>query len=355
VTTAARPERVAAGLEPATVTLEHLTKRFGAVAAVDGINLEVPAGSLVTLLGPSGCGKTTTLRMIAGLEAATGGRVLIDGEDVTRVSAAGRDVTMVFQSYALFPHLSVLENVAYGLRVTRRRDPLRLAAEALAMVGLDGYGMRAPSALSGGQQQRVALARALVMKPKVLLFDEPLSNLDAKLRRRMRTEIRDLQRRLGITAVYVTHDQAEALAISDTVVVMNRGRIEQAGSPEDLYRRPATAFVADFIGEANLLAARFDGRTLEVGGVSVPHAQPGAPTGAVRALVRPESIRFSDAGVPGVVQSAAYLGPVTEYTVLTEAGEVMLAPAAEALTRRVGEAVHLEIFGSGIHVLPAGD
>jgi len=259
---------------------------------------------------------------------------------------------MVFQSYALFPHLSVLENVAYGLRVTRQREPLRAAEEALELVGLAGLGGRAPSALSGGQQQRVALARALVMKPKVLLFDEPLSNLDAKLRRRMRSEIRALQQRLGITAVYVTHDQAEALAISDTVVVMNLGRVEQVGGPEDLYQRPASAFVADFIGEANLLAARFDGSRLEVAGHTVPHVQPGAPTGAVRVLVRPEALGFAPQGIPGTISSVAYLGPVTEYTVATPAGEVMLAPPAELGRRPPGEAVHLEITGPGLYVLP---
>ena len=292
--------------------------------------------------------------MIAGLEATSGGRILIDGEDVTRLPASARDVTMVFQSYALFPHLSVLENVAYGLRVTRHKDPKGAALEALEMVGLQGLEARQPNQLSGGQQQRVALARALVMKPKVLLFDEPLSNLDAKLRRKMRAEIRALQQRLKLTAIYVTHDQSEALAISDSVVVMNAGRIEQIGSPEDLYRRPANAFVADFIGEANLLSAQFDGSTLEIAGYRIAHTQENAPTGAVNALVRPEALRFAAStarGILGTVSSVAYLGPVIEYTLETPAGEVMIAPSSTEHVRQIGETIQLEIYGSGVYVL----
>jgi iron(III) transport system ATP-binding protein len=340
------------GIRAASVRLEQVVKRFGQTVAVEATDLEIKPGTLVTLLGPSGCGKTTTLRMIAGLEAASAGRIFIDNEDVTVLPASNRDVTMVFQSYALFPHLSVLENVAYGLRVTRHKDPKTAALEALEMVGLGGYEGRAPNQLSGGQQQRVALARALVMKPKVLLFDEPLSNLDAKLRRQMRTEIRSLQQQLGITAVYVTHDQSEALAISDTVVVMGKGRVEQIGTPEDLYKRPANAFVADFIGEANLLEARFDGTTLEIAGFRVAHTQPGAPIGNVRALIRPESTRFAAQGIPGTVSSVAYLGPVVEYTVTTSAGEVMIAPSSAEPMRHIGDSVHLEIYGSGVYVLP---
>ncbi|MCL6499952.1 MAG: ABC transporter ATP-binding protein, partial [Firmicutes bacterium] len=217
--------------ESVPVRLRGVTKRFGSVVAVDSVDLDVPPGQLVTLLGPSGCGKTTTLRIVAGLERPTAGRVWIGEEDVTDLPAARRGVTMVFQSYALFPHLTVFENVAYGLRAQRlpAAEVRRRTLEALELVGLPETAQRYPAQLSGGQQQRVALARALVMQPRVLLFDEPLSNLDAKLRRRVRAEIRMLQQRLGITSVYVTHDQAEALALSDVVVVMNQGRVEQVG------------------------------------------------------------------------------------------------------------------------------
>jgi len=251
----------------APIKLENVTKRFGKdVTAVDSINLDVTAGSLLTLLGPSGCGKTTILRMIAGLERATEGKIFIDSNDVTKLPANLRDVTMVFQSYALFPHMNVFGNVAYGLEVAKRpKDQIRQeVGEALEMVGLEGLGDRATNALSGGQQQRVALARALVMHPQVLLFDEPLSNLDAKLRKYVREEIRELQQNLGITTVYVTHDQEEALAISDVIVVVNKGKIEQIGSPFELYTQPANKFVADFIGSASFLKAKYDGEILSL-------------------------------------------------------------------------------------------
>ena len=236
-----------------SVEFQGVVKRYGATAAVSGISFTVESGTLVTLLGPSGCGKTTTLRMIAGLELPNEGRILIAGRDVTSLGATQRDVSMVFQSYALFPHMSVLENVRYGLRRSglASDEATRRAREGLATVGLAGYDERQPSELSGGQQQRVAVARALVLKPSVLLFDEPLSNLDARLRRQMREEVRDLQQRLRLTVVYVTHDQQEAMAVSDRIIVMNAGRIEQQGSPRDLYERPATAFLARFMGESN--------------------------------------------------------------------------------------------------------
>ncbi|OLV18913.1 ABC transporter ATP-binding protein [Deinococcus marmoris] len=351
--TQSRPQTSVSNPQAAPVKLEGVTKRFGKTTAVQSANLEVQPGTLVTLLGPSGCGKTTILRMIAGLETITEGKLSIDHEDVTQLSAAQRDVTMVFQSYALFPHLSVLENVAYGLRVARRPDAAEAAEEALKLVGLGGYGSRAPSQLSGGQQQRVALARALVMKPKVLLFDEPLSNLDAKLRRQMRNEIRAIQQQLGITAVYVTHDQAEALAISDVVVVMSAGKIEQIGTPEDLYRRPANAFVADFVGEANLLQGTYDGQKLGFGNVFLPYTQPGAPTGDVRVLVRPESISFSERGLAGRITSGAYLGAMTEYTIETSAGDVLIAPPSEATILPNGSDIHLDFRSNGLYILPA--
>jgi len=240
-----------------SVEFRDVIKRYGTATAVAGVSFTVEVGTLVTLLGPSGCGKTTTLRMIAGLELPSEGRILIAGRDVTNLSATQRDVSMVFQSYALFPHMSVLENVCYGLRRSglAKAEADAQAREGLKQVGLEGFETRQPSELSGGQQQRVAVARALVLKPSVLLFDEPLSNLDARLRRQMREEIRELQQRLGLTVVYVTHDQQEAMAVSDRIIVMNAGRIEQQGGPRDLYERPATPFLARFMGDRTPRAA----------------------------------------------------------------------------------------------------
>src|SRR3982751_656360 len=237
------------------VVFEHVSKRYGDVTAVDDISFTVEPGTLCTLLGPSGCGKTTTLRMVAGLESVSGGRILIGGADVTLRAANERDVSMVFQSYALFPHMTVLENVCYGPISMRIEKPKarEMAREKLRMLGLADYENRLPSELSGGQQQRVAVARSLVLEPAVLLFDEPLSNLDAKLRRRVREEIRELQQSLALTVLYVTHDQEEALAVSDHIIVMNGGRIAQQGTPDQLYETPNSRFLADFIGDANLV------------------------------------------------------------------------------------------------------
>ncbi len=243
--------------------LENIVKTFssrggvGEVTAVNGVSLGIKEGELVTLLGPSGCGKTTTLRLIAGFEFPTEGRILLDGSLINDLPPHKRDMSMVFQSYAIFPHLNVYENVAYGLNVQRRpkKEIEDRVARALGLVELTGLENRAPNQLSGGQQQRVALARALIMEPKVLLMDEPLSNLDAKLRLQMRTEIRRIQQQLGITSVYVTHDQVEAMTLSDRIVVMNDGAIEQIGAPTEVYRYPRTHFVADFIGRANFVSA----------------------------------------------------------------------------------------------------
>ncbi len=346
--------------EASPVRFERVTKRFGTVMAVDDVTLEVPAGNLVTLLGPSGCGKTTALRMIAGLEWPTEGRVYIGDEDVTPLPAANRSVTMVFQAYALFPHLTVFENIAYGLRVMRRpQEEIRHRVnEAMDLVGLPGLERRAPAQLSGGQQQRVALARALVMQPKVLLFDEPLSNLDAKLRKRVRADIRMLQQDLGITSVYVTHDQSEALAISDVVVVMNHGHIEQIGTPTDLYRRPASRFVADFIGEANLLAAVVEDGTVRVGSYRFPYQQPGVTPGAATIMVRPESVQVEvgGEGLPGRVQTAFFMGTYADYLIETEAGEVSVAdPQSVDRMYAVGTAVRLLFSPSALYLLPPGD
>lgn len=338
-------------LQGVPVSLVEVSKRFGSVLAVDRVSLEVRPGELMTLLGPSGCGKSTTLRMIAGLEPVSGGRILIGGEDVTDRPAYLRDVTMVFQSYALFPHMTVFENVAYGLRTRRRPEPevREAVASALRLVGLQGLDSRLPGTLSGGQQQRVAVARALVMKPKVLLFDEPLSNLDAKLRRRMRGEIRELQRELGITTVYVTHDQSEALAISDRIVVMNRGRIEQVGTPAELYRRPATRFVAEFVGEANFLPVFYDGESVVAASYRLPYRQDGVPPGPATLMVRPEAITFSSSGLPGVVRAASYLGSHAEFTVDTPVGPVSVnAPAASDSLPAPGSRVQLSFQAQGL-------
>jgi iron(III) transport system ATP-binding protein len=350
----------------AEVRFENITKRYGGTAkAVNNVSFTIPAGTLCTLLGPSGCGKTTTLRMIAGLEYPTEGRVLIGGKDVSTLPPAERDVSMVFQSYALFPHMNVLENVGYGLTVSRQpKARVREAARAaLDSVGLSGFEERLPSELSGGQQQRVAVARALVLEPSVLLFDEPLSNLDARLRRRMREEIRDLQQRLGVTVAYVTHDQAEALAISDKIIVMNQAVIAQEGTPRDLYEAPANAFVAGFVGEANRLPAILSHRQGDMAQVnigsatlSLPHR--GASEGAVQLAVRPEAVALLDVADPattlrGTVAKAAYLGGLMEYTLTTEAGDVFVIDSHTQCQRGVGEVVGLGLGQRGIAVLPA--
>ena len=321
--------------------LSSLTKRYTPTAApaVDDIDLEIRPGEFLTLLGPSGCGKTTTLRMIAGFETPTAGTISLDGEDLGRLTPDRRPMAMVFQSYALFPHMTVFDNVAYGLRLRKLpRDRVEEEVNfALTSMSLSDLAERAPNQLSGGQQQRVALARAMVMKPKVLLFDEPLSNLDAKLRVQMRTEIRALQKRLGITSIYVTHDQDEAMSLSDRIVVMNKGRIEQVAEPADVYRHPASMFVADFIGRANFLEA--DAEPAGPGSVTVEAfgrrqtvaAHPDLrPDQGVTLLVRPESVLVERAagdsaeiaGNRGRVLSSVFYGPWVEYDIETEAGNV---------------------------------
>lgn len=313
--------------------LENLIKEFegrggdGIVRAVNEVNVSIAEGEFVTLLGPSGCGKTTTLRLIAGFEFPTAGRIVLDGEEINDQPPNQRDMAMVFQSYAIFPHLNVFENIAYGLKIQRLsrqviRDKVQRVLELTELIGLEN---RPPNALSGGQQQRVALARALVMEPKVLLMDEPLSNLDAKLRDVMRTEIRRIQQKLGITSVYVTHDQLEAMTLSDQIVVMNQGHIEQIGPPQEIYRRPKTAFVADFIGTTNFVTGTVqdvagDGVTVEVFGRSLTTPKPAHPLRAgqpIKMVLRPEAIQVVASGgqYQGVVRWASYLGNSVEYQI----------------------------------------
>jgi iron(III) transport system ATP-binding protein len=318
------------------VAFRGVSKRYGGVTAVDDVSFSIEPGTLVTLLGPSGCGKTTTLRLIAGLEMCSSGSIEIGGRDVTRLSAADRDVCMVFQSYALFPHMSVLDNAAYGPVVSGIAKPRahEMAREKLALVGLNGFDDRLPSELSGGQQQRVAVARALVLEPEVLLFDEPLSNLDAKLRRRVRDEIRELQQRLRLTVAYVTHDQQEALAVSDQIIVMSNARIAQIGRPRDLYEQPASAFVADFIGDSNqaegrITAVEQDRATLRLGGLEHAVRTRDAKIGDVRIAIRPEAIRLSGQQPSGAalqcqVVKAAYLGSHMEYTIDSPIGQLFV-------------------------------
>jgi len=334
-----------------------VTKRYApegqAPAAVRDVSFALPHGQLTTLLGPSGCGKTTTLRLIAGLESPTAGRILIGGRDVTALGPSERNVTMMFQSYALFPHLSVADNVAYGLRVSGvpREQAADRAGQALRGVGLAQLGTRMPSELSGGQQQRVALARALVLEPAVLLFDEPLSNLDARLRREMREEIRAVQQRLGLTVAYVTHDQAEALAVSDHIVVMDHGVIAQQGTPQQLYERPASAFVAGFMGEAMLFPVRAEGDAVRLGPLRVPWPQP-VPA-APRLAVRPEAWQFGPPGegLAARVTKRSYVGHGWEYTVDTEVGPVFLVSREPGRGLQVGDDIGLRLGTHGVSVV----
>ncbi len=311
-------------LTSAAIRLEQVTKIFdGKIVAVDDVTLDIAAGEFFSLLGPSGCGKTTSLRMIAGFELPDRGRVHVGGQDITDLPVHKRDMGMVFQSYALFPHRTVVENVAFGLRMrdVPKSDIERRVKAALAQVALTGLEDRKPGQLSGGQQQRVALARALVVEPRVLLCDEPLGALDRKLRQQMQFELKELQRRLGVTLVFVTHDQEEALAMSDRIAVMNKGKVEQIGAPTEIYERPRTRFVADFIGEINLLDER-------------------------RAL-RPEKIRLvapAAARLAGTVETANFLGGATLYRVRGSDGRAFLARethAGERSPRKPGDAVGL--------------
>ena len=341
------------------IEFRQVTKRYGderVPLVVKGIDFAVPRGSLTTILGPSGCGKTTVLRMIAGLESPTSGQILIDGQDVTALGPAERNVSMVFQSYALFPHMLVIDNVRFGLDVTgiaREQAEIR-AQQALKTVGLAGLDRRLPSELSGGQQQRVAVARALVLEPAVLLFDEPLSNLDARLRRSMRDEIRGLQQSLGLTVAYVTHDQSEALAVSDQIIVMDAGRMAQSGTPEDLYERPQSPFVAGFMGEATLLDAEVDAAgQVHLGPIVFAPRHP-VKAGFVRAAVRPEAWQLGESGpdaLPATLRRVAYLGHVLELTLDTPLGPLLVVASPWDRPLRVGQTLGLRLSGRGVSVL----
>ena len=343
----------------ARVIFENVTKAYGSVVAVDAVSFEIEPGTLVTLLGPSGCGKTTTLRLIAGLEMANGGRILIGDQDVTLLPATDRDVSMVFQSYALFPHMSVAENVAYGLTMGKmpKAEVRERAEDGLNLVGLDGYGKRLPSELSGGQQQRVAVARALVLEPSVLLFDEPLSNLDAKLRRRVREDIRELQQKLGLTSIYVTHDQEEALAVSDRIIVMRNAEIAQEGSPRDLYEAPADEFVADFIGDANLVEASIEAvengeAVVRIGTAEWRVPARGLGTGPVKLAIRPEAIRLAQQGDEGSLEAnvlkATYLGSHMEYTLKTPFGTLFAIDTEVGRPAKTGDTTTVHLAEHGV-------
>jgi iron(III) transport system ATP-binding protein len=345
------------------VEFKNVTKAFGDVKAVQNLNFSIESGQLVTLLGPSGCGKTTTLRLIAGLEMITEGSVHIGGKDVTKLPATDRDVSMVFQSYALFPHMTVLQNVSYGLSMSRlpKNEVQEKAIAGLEMVGLSGFGNRLPSELSGGQQQRVAVARALVLEPEVLLFDEPLSNLDAKLRRRVREEIRELQQNLELTTIYVTHDQEEALAVSDRIIVMNQAVIAQEGTPRQLYEEPVNLFVSDFIGDANIVKAeiiKIEGANaeVEIGGIrtNLPHR--GLISGEANVAIRPQSICLSQSGnensISGTILKAIYLGGHIEYTVDCILGELFVIDNQMESKQNLDAAVSITLRTRGVSLIP---
>lgn len=342
------------------IEFRHVCKRYGTSSesplAVDHISFAVPRGTLTTILGPSGCGKTTTLRMIAGLESPSSGSIFIDGVDVTVLGPSQRNVSLVFQSYALFPHMDVMQNVCYGLRMSGIPPAVAQdrATAMLQTVGLSGLDKRMPTELSGGQQQRVALARALALEPAVLLFDEPLSNLDARLRRSMREEIRALQQRLKLTVAYVTHDQSEALAVSDQIIVMDQGRIAQFGTPAELYESPRTVFVAGFMGEAMLFDGECDADGVtRLGPVSLPGKR-SIRAGKVKIAVRPEAWAVRPAGTDGLVarlRKRTYLGSVMEYTFDTDIGEIFVVSGNVREPLREGAPVSLLLQDRGVSVV----
>ena len=349
-------------MKKAEVKFENITKKFNETVAVDNISCIFEAGTLTTLLGPSGCGKTTSLRIIAGLERATSGKILVDNEDVTLLPATDRDVSMVFQSYALFPHMSVIENVSYGLKMinVNKEEYIEKALETLKLVNLEGYENRMPSELSGGQQQRVAVARAIVLKPKVLLFDEPLSNLDAKLRRQVREDIREIQQKLGVTTIYVTHDQEEALAISDKVIVMNNAVIAQEGNPKDLYNFPKNKFVANFIGDANVVKAEIINKQsntyeLKLAEINVKIECDNELNSSVSVALRPEKIEIKRSNdnncIHATINNASFVGSSYQYILSSKIGELYVVSGDTTDIFKVGEEVFLSIDEKDIKIL----
>ncbi|GAA5187915.1 ABC transporter ATP-binding protein [Rugosimonospora acidiphila] len=331
------------------VHLDGLRRRFAGVQALDNLDLEMAPGELIALLGPSGCGKTTALRVLAGLEDADSGRVLVGGKDITNVPANRRDMGMVFQAYSLFPHLTALQNVEFGMALRKMKPAARRerAGEMLDLVGIGTHAERYPHQLSGGQQQRVALARALAIRPKVLLLDEPLSALDAKVRVQLRDEIRRIQLEVGTTTLFVTHDQEEALAVADRVGVMRAGRLEQLAAPEEVYQQPATAFVADFVGLSNRLPGTLSGASVEVLDTVLPVVDPSAaPAGPVTVLVRPEAVELSvDPDGSSRVFAASFLGPTSRVTVALPTGDLIIAQVASAMLPEIppGAAVRVAL------------
>lgn len=354
-----------------SLQLNNVTKTFktpggGITTAVDSLNLSIDSGSFVTLLGPSGCGKTTTLRMIAGFEVPDSGRILIDHNDVTYQPPNKRDLAMVFQSYALFPHLTVAENIAYGLKIRKVPDGeiKQRVNNALELVDLIGLGERYPNQLSGGQQQRVALARAIILRPKVLLFDEPLSNLDAKLREDMRERIRNLQQHLKITAVYVTHDQIEAMTMSDVIVVINKGKVEQIGDPVAIYERPASKFVADFIGRVNLLEAKLlkadqDELLLDLFGTNIKVKSFTKVASQMLVVVRPEKVELLPEGnsqepsINGKIVKRVYVGQHIEYKIKLDAGPEILVISTGKAPLQIGATVRVGLNVDSLHAVQA--
>jgi spermidine/putrescine transport system ATP-binding protein len=350
------------------IQLIDLVKRFGDVEALKGISVDIPKGEFFSLLGPSGCGKTTTLRMIAGFERPTGGEILLDGKDMSTTPPHKRSVNTVFQSYALFPHLDVARNVAFGLRFTdaSKSEIKARVAEALALVQLEGYESRRPNQLSGGQQQRVALARALILNPSVLLLDEPLGALDAKLRKALQIELKALQERVGITFVYVTHDQEEALTMSDRIAVMSEGRIEQVGPPKEVYEEPRTVYVADFLGVSNLMDATATGIAegrcrLLLGDFEVFAARGNtSASGDVKVVIRPERVIVEEQGaggpnkVPGMVERVVYVGPVLQLLLRLANGsslQAMIPNRGQDVAFSQGSAVTIGLPEDALRVL----